>query len=73
MVTFIEDNPMLWDKKLADYKRADKKTRLWEEQAEKMGENSCAPHRLVQGPAGRVGQDRQEDEEWRTTLRVHRE
>ena len=37
MVTFVEENPMIWNKKLADYKRAAKKCHLWEKQAEKMG------------------------------------
>jgi hypothetical protein len=31
MCDFLQDNPILWDIKLTDYRRIDKKSRLWEE------------------------------------------
>ena len=37
MLEFLTDNPMLWNLKLTDYRRKDKKERIWEEQAQKMG------------------------------------
>ena len=37
MVQFLVDKPMLWDKKLSDYKHTDVKNRVWKEQANLMG------------------------------------
>ncbi|XP_051807878.1 FK506-binding protein 5-like [Acanthochromis polyacanthus] len=40
MLDFIRDNPILWNVKLTDYRRKDKKEKLWQEQAELMDRSS---------------------------------
>ena len=39
MLEFIVENPMLWDKRLIDYRNPSKKAKLWEEQATQMGKD----------------------------------
>ncbi|XP_028396950.1 uncharacterized protein LOC114520816 [Dendronephthya gigantea] len=36
MLEFIMDNPVLWNVKMTDYRRKDKKEKIWEEQAHQM-------------------------------------
>ena len=36
LLDFIRDNPMLWNVKVTDYRRKDKKEKLWSQQAELM-------------------------------------
>lgn len=36
MLEFLQENPLLWDIKLTDFRRTDKKNRLWEEQASRL-------------------------------------
>lgn len=40
MLDFFSENPMLWDIKLTDFRRTDKKNKLWAEQAEIMGKTA---------------------------------
>jgi len=37
MCDFLRENPMLWDIKKTDYRRVDKKNKLWEDQANVLG------------------------------------
>ena len=37
MLDFIRENPIIWNVKITDYRRADKRNALWQNQAEKMG------------------------------------
>ena len=37
MCEFLHANPMIWDIKKSDYRRLDKKAKLWEDQANAMG------------------------------------
>ena len=37
MCEFIRENPMLWDIKKTDYRRVDKKNKVWEDQANALG------------------------------------
>ena len=39
MLEFIVENPMLWDKRLNDYRNPSKKAKVWEEQATQMGKD----------------------------------
>ena len=39
MLEFIRENPIIWNIKLYDYRRTDKKNKLWEDQAKVMGQN----------------------------------
>ena len=39
MLDFIRDNPVLWNLKMTDYRRKDKKAKLWVDQAELMGKS----------------------------------
>jgi hypothetical protein len=39
MLEFIVENPMLWDKRLNDYRNPSKKAKVWEEQATRMGKD----------------------------------
>ena len=39
MVEWLEDNPILWNTLLMDYKCRDKKNKLWEDQAALMGKS----------------------------------
>jgi hypothetical protein len=36
MLEFIRDNPVLWNVKMTDYRRTDKKDKIWEDQAQLM-------------------------------------
>ena len=36
MLEFIRDNPVLWNIKMTDYRRKDKKEKIWEDQAQLM-------------------------------------
>ena len=36
MLEFIMDNPVLWNVKMTDYRRKDKKNKIWDEQAQQM-------------------------------------
>jgi hypothetical protein len=36
MLEFIMDNPVLWNVKMTDYRRKDKKDKIWEEQAQQI-------------------------------------
>ena len=36
MLEFIRDNPVLWNVKMTDYRRKDKKDKIWEDQAQLM-------------------------------------
>jgi len=36
-VRIFQDNPIIWDIKQMDYRKVDKKHKLWEEQAKVMG------------------------------------
>ena len=36
MLEFIRDNPVLWNIKMSDYRRKDKKDKIWEDQAQLM-------------------------------------
>ena len=36
MLEFIRDNPVLWNIKMTDYRRKDKKDKIWEDQAQLM-------------------------------------
>lgn len=36
MLEFIRDNPVLWNVKMTDYRRKDKKDKMWEDQAQLM-------------------------------------
>ena len=38
MCDFLHDNTMIWDIKTNDYRRVDKKAKLWEDQAQSMGQ-----------------------------------
>ena len=40
MLEFLEEHPLLWDIKLTDYRRTDKKNKLWDEQAAKLGKTA---------------------------------
>jgi hypothetical protein len=40
MMEFIRDNPMLWNIKMTDYRRKDKKDKIWEDQAQLMEETA---------------------------------
>lgn len=40
MLEFLQENPMLWDIKLTDFRRTDKKNKLWEDQAARLGKTS---------------------------------
>ena len=40
MLEFMQENPLLWDIKLTDYRRTDKKNKLWEEQAVKLSKTA---------------------------------
>ncbi|KAG0729851.1 hypothetical protein GWK47_029491 [Chionoecetes opilio] len=39
LLEFIVENPMLWDKRLNDYRNLSKKAKVWEEQATQMGKD----------------------------------
>ena len=39
MLDFIRDNPVLWNLKMTDCRRKDKKAKLWVDQAELMGKS----------------------------------
>ena len=51
MFEFIQENPLLWDITLIDYRRTDKKKKLWEEQAVKLKQKSYVIK--IQGPTAR--------------------
>ena len=40
MLEFLQENPMLWDIKLTDYRMTDKKNKLWDDQGEKLGKTA---------------------------------
>uniref|UniRef100_UPI00358E3DCC uncharacterized protein n=1 Tax=Myxine glutinosa TaxID=7769 RepID=UPI00358E3DCC len=40
MLEFLQDNPVLWNMKMMDYRRTDKKGKIWEDQAQRMGKTS---------------------------------
>ena len=40
MLEFIRDNPILWNVKMTDYRRKDKKDKIWEDQAQLMGKTA---------------------------------
>ena len=33
---FLQENPMLWDIKLTDFRRTDKKNKIWDEQSKRL-------------------------------------
>ena len=36
MLEFLQENPMLWDIKLTDFRRTDKKNKIWDEQSKRL-------------------------------------
>ena len=40
MLEFLQDNPVLWNLKMTDYRRTDKKGKILEDQAQRMGKTS---------------------------------
>lgn len=40
MLEFLQDNPVLWNVKMTDYRRTDKKGKIWEDQAQRMDKTS---------------------------------
>lgn len=42
MLEFIRDNPVLWNVKMTDYRRKDKKDKIWEDQANLMAKTADA-------------------------------
>lgn len=40
MLEFILVNPLLWNFKMTDYRRRDKKEKIWEDQAQLMGKTA---------------------------------
>ena len=37
MLEFLQENPIIWDTKKIDYRRTDKKMKLWADKAEELG------------------------------------
>uniref|UniRef100_UPI00358EA23D uncharacterized protein n=1 Tax=Myxine glutinosa TaxID=7769 RepID=UPI00358EA23D len=40
MLEFLQDNPVLWNMNMTDYRRTKKKGKIWEDQAQRMGKTS---------------------------------
>jgi len=40
MLDFLRDNPILWNLKMTDYRRKDKKDKIWEDQAQLMNRDT---------------------------------
>jgi arsenate reductase-like glutaredoxin family protein len=74
LLEWIEENEMLWNSKMKDYRRADKKAARWEDMAEQMGKTSkelqgwwqgikdqfTKLHRKKSGQAARLPTERQQ-------------
>jgi len=41
MLEFLQENPVIWNVKMTDYRRTDKKGKMWEDQATRMGKTSA--------------------------------